>query len=110
VNYAEPQLLQLSVVEWNNWGQKIITANCNCGGGDKRAGTLLSFAAVSYPKPVSLSSQGRLFSAQGSVAWGWADRSSLPTFPGENLLLLHWPLWKKGLDIFWRAMLSPKCQ
>lgn len=95
VNYAEPQLLQLTGVEWNNWGEKIIPANCNWG--VEINAQVCSCPSLLSPTPRRCHSLARgdcalSFSAQGSVEQWGADGLSLPTFPGEDLLLLHWPL------------------
>lgn len=95
VNYVEPQLLQFAGVEWNNWGEKILPANCNWGveiNAQVCSCPSLLFPILSWCLSLAREDCALSFSAQVSVAQGWADRSSLLTFPGENLLLLHWPL------------------
>lgn len=65
-------------------------------GEDKRTGTLLPFAVVSYPEPVSLPTQG------GLCKGPQMDRHC-PAFPGENPPLPHWLLQKEDMGVFWRA-------
>lgn len=77
VNYAEPQLLQFTGMEWSNWEEQIILAKCNWGveiSTQLRSCPSLLFPILSWCHSLAREDYVLSFSAQGSTVQGWVDR------------------------------------